>query len=267
MDSELLRTGRYLLLLDILGFRKRVESRQADEIYKIVDLALQTCHRWEELNQAFRTIYFSDTLIFYQEPLEYGDWAFLDAYAIGGMLLSALLARGIPARGAITFGEFVVRKDSDGRHNIFFGKALIEAYEAERNENWVGITISPSAWKPFEQFNAGSVGAFEREGVWRRRNDDVLLLNPFIKLRNWFPYDSIGEISGPYEKWDAPEFPNDLRAFRFINDQAKAYARQGDFSGREAVKYYATVAFLREVLPDGCFEWAEKISAGLDRYT
>ena len=265
MYTASMQTGRYILLLDILGFRESVESHRAEEVYKIVDYALQTCNRWEELNGVFKTIYFSDTIIFYQEPIGYGDWAFLDVYAIGGMLLSALLAYEIPARGAISFGEFEVRRDNDEKHNIFFGKALIEAYDAERKENWIGITICPSAWKVYEKINPGTVEALEHEGVWSLRNDGVLLLNPLIKLRGGFLDHLIGEVSGPYEEWNTPEFPNDLRAFRFINDRAKDYARRGDFSGPEAVKYHATVAFFREVLQADCFEWAERITADLAR--
>src|SRR5687768_10442649 len=109
-----LREGRYLLFLDILGFSELVESKSAQEIYEVIDRALGAFDRWEELNGLFRTIYFSDTFLFYQVPKGYGSAAFLDVYAIGGMLLSALLAAGIPARGAISFGEFEV--DASRRH-------------------------------------------------------------------------------------------------------------------------------------------------------
>lgn len=78
------RQGRYLLFLDVLGFSELVESRGAEEIYAVINEALRAFKRWEELNGFFRTIYFSDTFIFYQEPKEYCDRAFLDVYAIGG---------------------------------------------------------------------------------------------------------------------------------------------------------------------------------------
>jgi hypothetical protein len=129
-----LAEGRYLLFLDILGFSQLVETRGSQEVYAIIEDALKAFGRWEELNGQFKTIYFSDTFVYYQEPKGYGDWAFLDIYAIGGMVLSALLAKGIPARGAITFGEFEVKFDATGRHQVYFGRALIEAYKAEELE-------------------------------------------------------------------------------------------------------------------------------------
>ncbi|MDD0995087.1 hypothetical protein M5G20_04290 [Pseudomonas sp. TNT2022 ID1044] len=96
--SGILNQGRYLLFLDILGFSELVKTKSVQEVYAVVDNALQAFGRWEELNALFKTIYFSDTFVFYQDPKGYGDWAFLDVYAIGGMVLSALLAAGIPAR-------------------------------------------------------------------------------------------------------------------------------------------------------------------------
>lgn len=254
------RQGRYLLFLDILGFSELVESKSVEDIYAIINDALQAFGRWEELNKLFRTIYFSDTFIFYQEPKGYGDWAFLDAYGIGGMILSALLAKGIPARGAISFGEFEVKDDESGRHQVYFGNALIEAYRAEQKESWIGITILESAWSLYENHNPGSIAAFEDERVWIRRHDNVLLLNPFIKLRGWHIYDLIGEIKKPYLHWDVPDFPNDILGFKFLRDCAAAYASRGDFSGKEAIKYHATIAFLKQVLGDDLYEWGSRIS-------
>jgi hypothetical protein len=182
--NDAMDSGRYLLYMDILGFSDLVASKGTDEVYCTIMSALDVFNRWEKINRLFRTLYFSDTFIFYQEPKGYGEWAFLDVYAIGGMLLSALLAKGIAARGAITFGNFEVISDSKTNRQVYFGPALIEAYKAEQQENWIGITIQRSAWDPYENSSRGKITSFEREGVWLRRNN-VLLLNPFIKLRGW----------------------------------------------------------------------------------
>lgn len=253
------RDGRYLVFLDILGFSALVAEKSSEDIFNLIDSALVPFHRWEELNQIFKTIYFSDTFLLYQESKGYSNRAFLDAYALGAMLLSALLANGIPARGAITFGEFEVTHDSSGRHQLYFGKALIEAYKAEKQENWIGITIQPSAWKLYEQHKSGVVAAFENEGVWRQRYDGIILLNPFIKLSSSYISDLLGEIDTPYLEWNAPEFPNDILGFKFIHDKAMGYAEKGDFTSRVAGKYFSTIAFLKDVLGTEQYEWAVKI--------
>lgn len=261
IDDAALANGRYLLFLDILGFSQLVETRGSEAVFKIIEQALEPFNRWEQLNGNFRTIYFSDTFVFYQEPKGYHRSLFLDVYAIGGMVLSALLAAGISARGAISFGEFEVKTDSSNRHQLYSGRAMIEAYRAEQREKWIGITILPSAWKPYEAESPGSIDRFSREKAWLRREDDVLLLNPFIKL--CFAGELVhipGEVEKPYSTHDAPDFPNDLLGLKFLRDTAAALAARNDFVGPVAAKYHVTIAVLRKVLGDDLFDWAEEAS-------
>jgi hypothetical protein len=254
LNEDLLSQGRYLLFLDILGFSNLVESKSTEEIYSVIESGLKAFERWEQLNQCFKTIYFSDTFVFYQEEKGYGDWAFLDVYAIGGMVLSALLAANIPARGAISFGQFEVSLNSG--HQVYFGKALIEAYKAEQREKWIGISILPSAWIPFSQRNPGTVDVFTKEKVWIKREDGILLLNPFIKLRSWLYND----IEKPYSQWNAPEFPNDILGFKFLREQAAMYSEKGDFTSPIAIKYHATIEFLEQVLGKHLYEWGIELA-------
>lgn len=264
--KSLSETGRYLLLLDILGFQKLLATKGSEDVYRTIDAALQPCYKWERWNGNFKTIYYADTLLFYQY-LPHIHSGFLDVYAIGRMIFSALLAQGIPTRGAIAYGDFLVKGDTENRHNIFVGKAHLEAYQAEQLENWIGISVCPSAWKAFEE--EGEKGAIERlaqEGCWRiRQSDEVLLLNPFGKLRHAFQDDLLGQISLPYHEWDVPEFPNDLKGFRFLIDQSSQFKRNGDFTGKVAVKYHNTVVFLQDVLGKDCFAWADKISGSFSK--
>jgi hypothetical protein len=256
-----LSQGRYLLLVDILGFSELVRTKGRQEVLATINEALEAFDRWEKLNQLFKTIYFSDTFLFYQVPKGYGSWAFLDAYAIGGFILTALLAKGIPARGAITFGDFDVLDGAHGNHQVYFGAALVEAHRAEQRENWIGITIQPPAWKPYEAEEPRLIEAFQNEKVWLKRDDDVLLLNPFIKMRGWHIQDLMGEIDVPYMEWDQPEFPNEIRAFRFLKSQSEIYSEKGDFTGRIAGKYHATNAFLKQLFGPELYQWACKISS------
>jgi len=247
-----------LILLDILGFRELVATRSAEEVYRTIDDALAYSHYWERMNGEFSTIYFSDTLIFYQRVAGYGHWAFLDAYALAGFLYCAIVAKGIPVRGAVSFGGFTVRLDSSGLHEVYFGDALVEAYDAQGQENWVGISICRSAWEPFARDDSAAFEAFGKEGVWRRRADDVLLLNPFSKLRAYHPSYLLGEVPRPYANWDAPDFPNELKALQFLHDKAEQFEVAGDRS-RVAMKYRRTVKFLRKVFPD-VYAWALQAS-------
>ncbi len=255
-----LSQGRYLLFLDILGFSQLVNTRGRDEVMGVINEALAEFDRWARLNSQFKTIYFSDTFLFYQVPKGFGAWAFLDVHAIGALVLTSLLAKGIPASGAISFGEFDVFDRTEGGHQVYFGRALVEAHEAEQRENWIGISILQSAWKPHEAESPGIIKAFERDKVWQQREDNVLLLNPFIKMRDWHLHDLIGEIDCPYEEWDAPDFSNEIAAFRFLKNQADAYSRQVDFTGKVVSKFHATQLFIAQIFGAELLAWANKIS-------
>lgn len=259
MNAKLTQ-GRYLLFLDILGFSELIKQRGRDEVLRVINEALSVLGHWVSRNHEFSTIYFSDTFLVYQVTNGYRKWAFLDIYVMGAMILTSLLAKRIPVRGAITFGEFEVFGQHAGTHQVYFGRALVEAHEAERRENWVGISIQPSAWLPVLANDGSTFHDLEQAKAWLRRADDVLLLNPFIKLRGWYERDLIGEINCPYEEWDAPDFPNEILAFRFLRDTAKAFGEAGDFTSRVASKYHVTQAFLSQMFGPELFAWANKIS-------
>jgi hypothetical protein len=126
-----------------------------------------------------------------------------------------------------------------------------------RQEIWIGISFLKSAWSLYEENNPGVIATFEIEHVWMRRHDDVLLLNPLSSFGGGI--SMIGEVDKPYLQWDAPEFPNDILGFKLLRERAAAYASCGDFSGKEAVKYHATIAFLRQVLGDDIYAWGTQI--------
>ena len=256
MDVFQLRQGRFLLYLDVLGFRELVKDRSPKDVYDVVDHVLKECARREDRIGDFRTIYFSDTIIFYQKPVGWGSWAFSDVYAIGGMIWTALAAAKIPSRGAISFGEFTVEADSSGRHEIFFGKALIEAYETESGQDhrdWVGLTICPSAWQAVEYMEPGLVECFASEGRWRKVGD-ALRLNPFMKLAAGFNDHQLGEIPCPLAQWDAPDFPNDVKAFNFIASQSI----NEQLPRRILRKYEQTLPLLSDMLGGECVQWAKQ---------
>jgi hypothetical protein len=261
MPTRDIRSGRYLLFLDILGFTDLVETKGIEQIYRKVNDVLAEFSRWERLNGDFRTIYFSDTFIFYQQPKGYGDWAFLDIYAIGAMILSALLAKGIPARGTISFGQFEVQADETEKHQLYFGEALVEAYRAEMKENWIGITILESAWSLYDQSTKGNIDLFAKEAAWIKRKDNVLLLNPFTSLFEGYIMFLCGEFDRDDYATYSWQLANDVQALKFLVQTARNFVKEGDFSGKVAMKYHSTVAFLKAVLGDARYQWALDLSA------
>jgi len=157
------------------------------------------------------------------------------------------------------FGEFHVELDSNQQHSIFFGNALIEAYETESapaNAEWIGITLCPSAWQAVEYIEPGLIGVLTSEQRFLR-NGDCLRLHPFMMLRGGFQDHQLGEITCELSDWNMPEFPNDLLALGFIFETAAKFKASKD-NGRVALKYYRTTEILTELLGAECVAWARK---------
>lgn len=238
---------KYLFYLDILGFRNLIKEKSPEDIYKTIDKCLDIYYSWEKSNELFSTLYFSDTMIFYQTTEEYKETAFLDIYGIAGLIYSRLLAEGIPVRGAITYGEFNVKQDSKGKNIIYFGDALIEAIDLEKKEEWVGIIISSLA---YNNIDSNIIEAFIKENVFERKEDGCLLLNPFCQIRslcfNENAYEEAGEM-----------FLDELKAVKYLLSKENEYALKAPC--REFSKYSNTVAFLKRIMKDGIFKWTEKM--------
>jgi hypothetical protein len=52
----------------------------------------------------------------------------------------------IPVKGAISCGDLYV----DSENTLFFGEALIEAYEYGENHDWIGLLLCPSMEERFK---------------------------------------------------------------------------------------------------------------------
>lgn len=251
MNIFQIKQGRYLLYLDILGFREMVRSNTAEVIYETIDNLLEVSQKTASRIRVFGVLYFSDTILFYQKPQGWGRWAFSDIYALSGLIWSTLASKGIPSRGAISFGDFNVQRDSSNSHNLFWGEALIKAHDieqAEDNRDFIGITLSPEAWQAVEYMEQGVVGMLKNENVVKEIGNEQLRLNPFWHLRHLYNDSLIGEVDAPYAKWYSPNFSNELKALHFIMESKYE-------DSKIARKYEYTANFFREVINPEALQW------------
>lgn len=148
-----------VVLLDALGSKARWK--------KISDIhdRLQWFNQWNELIQITESVTedefenfkvkvksFSDTLLitFSHVHTDFGiTKSELDksydllciASSYAGFFSSCALSMGIPFRGGISFGDFL--EDN----NSIMGDALIDAAEYYELPDWIGISLTPSAYK------------------------------------------------------------------------------------------------------------------------
>jgi hypothetical protein len=103
-------------------------------------------------------------------------------------LMSDLLAEGIPLRGAISFGDF---QRSFVAESVFVaGRAVIEAYEFEQAQKWVGVMLAPSTLR-----NVGDLELLCRVDVDSWLGPNRSTLSAFVQPCHWIPFDS-GKYDG-----------------------------------------------------------------------
>lgn len=130
---------KYLLYIDILGFREMVRTRPKliDRVYRIVDSL--NVHR----HHAFQTTVFSDTIIAYnaEDPVTKHDHSYFVMYSceFAKDLLYRFAGHGLYFRAYLTYGEFTRYhlKHTD----CFYGGALIRAYDTEKTIECHGMFI------------------------------------------------------------------------------------------------------------------------------
>jgi|SRR5271157_1328770 len=129
--------GGYVALLDVLGFSALVAADSTGQSVKRYLNCLQRVRGETEVNY----VVFSDGIM-----LTLGDEGPDSLITIAGAcsrLMGELLAEDIPIRGAISQGEFV---RSAVRDSVFVaGRAVIDAYQFEQAQDWIGIMVAPSA--------------------------------------------------------------------------------------------------------------------------
>jgi len=137
-----------------------------------------------------------------------------------------LIEAQIPARGAISLGEFY----ADQKNSLFFGKALIEAYEYGEAQNWLGFLVCPSAERVLR-----SVGLFTGKRLnyaytkipYGKAEKTLIDKLPAYIVGNWFDV---------YEENNTLRNLNEMRA-RMADEKIR-------------VKYDNTLEFIRVALSE-----------------
>lgn len=122
----------YFLVADILGFKNIIENSSKDNLSSRINEWITLVEKAAQKHSIKKYLLVSDTL-FVATPLSAEGLESIILMA--KYLLEEGLSNSIPLRGAITHGSFEWGK-------LVYGKAVIEAYNIEKNQNWIGITCS-----------------------------------------------------------------------------------------------------------------------------
>jgi hypothetical protein len=154
-----------ITFLDILGW-KGIWQRKSDAVQDLQNLS----HHIEKtaqnqsrglgsgiaasaISSVTRVLIISDTIVITTEATRSDAQSALELH---GILCSEAIPnsinRGIPVRGATSFGEFSI----DSEASILVGKAIDEAASWYELADWIGVFMSPSAAYLFNDSKSGS---------------------------------------------------------------------------------------------------------------
>lgn len=126
VDAE--TKGRFVIFLDIMGFKDRVARHGHNEILK----GLQDLSNFvsEEINarDKFQFTMFSDSIIIFSE--DKSNSTFKEMIKLANSVVKRSIAIGLPIKGAMACGDCTVRF---GVKPLFFGQPIIDAYCLEEN--------------------------------------------------------------------------------------------------------------------------------------
>lgn len=90
--------------------------------------------------------YFSDTIVLW---CSYNTFCFPPFCHICNVFICEVLEAGLPLRGGISVGSAHMDKPT----GTYVGKALVEAAEVEKSQDWIGASFGPSfAVAPYNEF-------------------------------------------------------------------------------------------------------------------
>jgi hypothetical protein len=232
--------NRYLLLIDILGFSEICKTKDSEEIYYFVNELLENGELWEKRDLGFNVLYFSDTILLYQNTDLPIHQAFMDLYFIASRIYVKLLSQNIPVRGAITYGKFFTKQNKAQDKILFYGKALVDAAKLEKEKKWLGISISNEAIECIDK-DDDILKILFPEIVYRK--DKIYLLNPFSTLRTSFGGITIENLQNDNE------YQEEINALQFIKKQSLNNTLEDDIK----LKYNNTIGFLKNVFEKEMF--------------
>ena len=161
-----LNKNRWLAYFDLLGIRQLLAEDKELDVFSAYDKAIKECghiERWT--GGTLQHAWFSDTFLIWAP--DDSTTSFHDVDQMARIFADSLLQARIPLRGAVSCGLLY----TDVENKVFFGSALVEAYEYGEGQDWIGLLLSPSATKRLDSLgvpiNASYYASFEV--AWKRR--------------------------------------------------------------------------------------------------
>jgi len=138
---------RWVSYLDLLGFTELTRTRGIIDIFSYYTRAIEHFTEEHGFKPDIDKTWFSDTFLLYTPDDSASSFAIIEATTRWFIYFLICDSEAKPVRGAMSCDDLYADKD----RNIFFGKALVEAYHYGENQDWIGFVLSPSAIKQLDK--------------------------------------------------------------------------------------------------------------------
>jgi hypothetical protein len=130
---------RWLAYFDLLGTRALIKDDRENRVFDALWAANQEFKNHSHWAPTLQHAWLSDTFLLIAP--DDSDESFERLEYMSRLFAGSLLGYQIPLRGAISCDRFF----ADFQANMFFGRALVEAYEYGEGQDWIGLLLCPSA--------------------------------------------------------------------------------------------------------------------------
>lgn len=130
----------YVLYADIMGFKERVMRTEHSKLKEEFEKLKTALDAWlvPTLKAAsFKTSFFSDSILIVDESTK---WGFNRISKAAAGLMQVSLEHKFPLKGVISKGPFTY----DEEKQLFFGKAIVDAYLLQEQVYYYGIVAHHS---------------------------------------------------------------------------------------------------------------------------
>lgn len=133
------KANRWVGYFDLLGVEQLAKNKGYISVFVTLSKAIKEFRASGKSFDKVGFAWFSDSFLVYTSDDSVESFVAIDS--ISRWFFYFLLTGEIPIRGAISCDLLYADKEN----NLFFGKALIEAYKYGEAQDWIGFFLCPSA--------------------------------------------------------------------------------------------------------------------------
>lgn len=185
-------SDRFVAFFDIMGFKNLVNSKNHDEVIKLMDgiakyVQIIDSRMFSDSGSMIKTTFFSDSILIITNNNSLESAIHIMIHS--AMLFEKVLSYGIPIKGCISFGKFT----ADFEKSLFVGQPLIDSFLLQE-ELYLYSIILHHSFETFMSYKKYGEGEFPNNPRW------IKYLTPFKNGRafhyhiNWLYYTKLGKL-------------------------------------------------------------------------